>query len=1259
MALAPRQEITDLKSAPGELSFEARIGERAERIWFRTESELTPNADAALATCLTPAMRNGDTLRMIDPISPRILRNQREFQAIQAAWSQRWDFGEQPLREVEVEAPERPLDSAPPTGRVAAFFSGGVDSFSTVFENPDLTDLIFVRGFDLMLGAPQHAGLLDEVDARLRETAGALGMPLHVVETNLRDLSDGLVAWDYYFGAATTAVALFMAPLFDRVLITGDSDYEVQQKFGANWLVDQLWSTERLEICDVGGRLSRMQRVERIAFEPAVQQALRVCWENRGGAYNCGRCRKCLMTMIALEAIGAREQISTFPAELDLGAVSEIEISQPVLLTLWEDLLDASRRGRRRDLERATETVVEHGRQALGLPSDYRRRRSPGPPPVLAGADGGQRFLATPATAEALASASAVAVLVGSYDGSGNYGDLLQLDGARELLAPHAEGLLVLPVVERALAGDHGDLVEDFVHPFEHALYFDPGEGGSDGLVPVRAPQDLSFACLYLYGGGYLNPAWGERKLTMLQAAEQLLGEGGAKVRRVASGLQVDRDWFAGLGSEDKAMLKRFDPLGARDEGSREALAELANGAETFNGGDDAVGILRRLPVADRKGQNGRVRVNLHFAEHAWISDQPDSLLPSYLAFLGELSRRPEQVVLQPLVAYSDPRIDEGPALARLLEACAEFGIEVDEPILLRPAGLADAAPQLGDAALTLSCSYHVALTSLMLGVPAVLHEENAYYRQKAEGLRHAFGAEPAFAAVTGAVAEQAAGRIVGAALDGGAQLREQLAGRAAELGGRHLEAETRLLDGLRLAQHREFGARAEIAALRCEPGELSFEARIGGEERRVWFRTESELTPNADAALAACLMPAMRNGGRLRMTDPVSPRILRNQREFQAIQVAWSREWNFGVPPLKEVELEAPERPLDPAPASGRVAAFFSGGVDSFATVLENPDLTDLIFVRGVDLIPGVPEHQGLVDEVEQRMRAAAAELGMPLHVVATNVRELSDPLAPWEAYNSCALVAVALFMAPLFDRVLIASDSDHATQLPLGAGRMIDQLWNTERLEIVDACGRLGREQRLQRIAGHPVVQRDLRVCWQNPDGAYNCGRCRKCVLTMIGLEAIGARAEVSSFPAELDLDLLADFEMTQPIQLIYWEGLLESIRDNRRADLEQAVAPLVERGKRALGLPQSYRVREDGPPAAKPLNSSAADAKAEALSKALREAEDRAEAAAARAEAAERSDAEARQMLAVVLGSSSWRLTAPLRRLSGIARRWRHRA
>jgi hypothetical protein len=378
-------------------------------------------------------------------------------------------------------------------------------------------------------------------------------------------------------------------------------------------------------------------------------------------------------------------------------------------------------------------------------------------------------------------------------------------------------------------------------------------------------------------------------------------------------------------------------------------------------------------------------------------------------------------------------------------------------------------------------------------------------------------------------------------------------------------------------------GTHHEVANLKSAPGELSFEARIGGRSQAIWLRSETPVAPSAEAALAICLMPSMRDGGTLELTDPVSPRVLRTQREFQAIQAVWSLDWEFGEPPLREVEVVAPPCALLAAPQrTGRIAAFFSGGVDSWSTVLANPDLTDLIFVRGLDLIPGAAHQEELADEVEARLREAAEALSLPLHVVDTNLRELSDKFVRWEAYYPCALASVALFFEPLFERVLIAGELDHESQIPVGASRMVDQLWSTERLEIVDDGGRFSRQQRIEMIVDHPIVQQTLRVCWENPDGAYNCGRCRKCLQTMISLEALGALDRITTFPPGLDLDLLPDCPIEFRMHLAFWEEVLDATRAARRPDLERAVGATVTRGKRLLGLPPTYRRRHSpGPP------------------------------------------------------------------------------
>ncbi len=394
-------------------------------------------------------------------------------------------------------------------------------------------------------------------------------------------------------------------------------------------------------------------------------------------------------------------------------------------------------------------------------------------------------------------------------------------------------------------------------------------------------------------------------------------------------------------------------------------------------------------------------------------------------------------------------------------------------------------------------------------------------------------------------------------------------------------------------------GPASAVTDLRAGAGELAGAVAAGDERPRLSCRSDTPVVPGADGARAATLMPAMSRGGPLRLEAPVSAKILRNQREFQAIQRLWSSRWPSESHPLREIEVSAPSRVAEGPKEPGRVATFFSGGVDSWATILGNPEVTDLIFVRGLDLIPGAAQHRDLADEVETRLREAAAELRLPLHVVTTDVRTFSDPLLRWEAFCPSVEAAIALFFEPLFERVLIANDSAYEKQAQVGASWQVDHLWSSEGLTIEDWGGRFGRVERLRRIADHPLVQATLRVCWVNPDGAYNCGRCPKCLATMIGLEAIGARGKIRTFPAELDLEPLQKSQrIMTPLRLALWEDVLAAVEEAGRADLKKAVAPMVEAGRLAVGDP-----------------------------------------------AAE---------LAQILGSRSWKLTAPLRRLGAMRKR-----
>jgi hypothetical protein len=299
-----------------ELAATIRVARQEWEVWFRTERPpVSGSADAFLASALIPAMRCRLPLRIEGAVSPRVLHGAGRVQRTMSVWNEA-------LRSVEVEPSQLLPQTREADGAVGAFFSGGVDSFYTIQRHrEEITHLVFVHGFDIRLGQ-QH--FREQVADALRRCAGELGLPLIEVETNLRDFGDAYAHWtEEYHGAALAAVALFLAPRFEKILIPATFAYAFLFPYGSHPGLDPLWSSESLEIVHDGCDATRFEKVEALASWDTALRTLRVCWQTKSGRYNCCQCWKCLWTMAFLRACGALERAATFERPLDLKALGE------------------------------------------------------------------------------------------------------------------------------------------------------------------------------------------------------------------------------------------------------------------------------------------------------------------------------------------------------------------------------------------------------------------------------------------------------------------------------------------------------------------------------------------------------------------------------------------------------------------------------------------------------------------------------------------------------------------------------------------------------------------------------------------------------------------------------------------------------------------------------------------------------------------------------------------------------------------------
>jgi hypothetical protein len=326
---------------------------------------VSAEADALAAAMLLPAMRRGERLAIPAPIAPLLCFNLPRIRDIFHTW-----WPEFPSSELCVTPRVNGADA--PAPRAATFFSGGVDSFYSLLKHrhgfgtlpAPLTHVIFMGGVETRLERTKGR---DESQRWVEAVAGAVGVQCIFGASNIRTRLQGPetnLLWDrHYHGSALAAIALTLSGGLGYVCIPSAFSYNHLVAHGSTALVDEMYSTERLRIVHDGSEVSRAMKVARILEwdRDLVLSHLRVCFENYGGAFNCGRCYKCVRTAIPLRILGVWDQARTFPEKtMDHW---EAAASQDHLPLTEENLQLARERGAEARLVSMLDRVVQRRRR--------------------------------------------------------------------------------------------------------------------------------------------------------------------------------------------------------------------------------------------------------------------------------------------------------------------------------------------------------------------------------------------------------------------------------------------------------------------------------------------------------------------------------------------------------------------------------------------------------------------------------------------------------------------------------------------------------------------------------------------------------------------------------------------------------------------------------------------------------------------------------------------------------------------------------
>lgn len=298
--------------------------------------------------------------------------------------------------------------------------------------------------------------------------------------------------------------------------------------------------------------------------------------------------------------------------------------------------------------------------------------------------------------------------------------------------------------------------------------------------------------------------------------------------------------------------------------------------------------------------------------------------------------------------------------------------------------------------------------------------------------------------------------------------------------------------------------------------------------------------SPIGESLVIFSLLPAMANGGgQLFCEATVSGKFFTALEKIQDIYKTWQV-------PFKRVTVNG-HTIGDSQQRAERVGIFFTGGVDSSFSLLKNKeDITDLIYIHGLDV--GLDD-KVLREKTSQTLHKLAADFGKNVIELESDLRSFFDRYFGWgDLGHGVVLAGIGHLLSGHFKRIYIPSSNTYMNLFPWGTHPILDPLWSSDRLEFVhDGC-EANRIEKIKAISQHDSFLKGLRVCWENPDSQYNCCQCEKCVRTMVSLKIIGMLDRAETFHKPLKYSDVRKLAFaSRPLLVHLQENIDESEQSN----------------------------------------------------------------------------------------------------------------
>lgn len=354
---------------------------------FSTDLDCNPNT--FLLAAIIPAWYHGERRIQVDgKICPQLRDGLIIALQILTYW-----YGIRTKEPLVIEATQGFHPSLTSPKHVASFMSGGVDSLATLRNNRmnfpldhpcSIKDCFHAHGIDIggYETLEKNKKNFDLSLTSLEKFAESAKVTIIPVYINFRYL-DGS---DYLFstmshGAVISSIAHAFSKRIAEALIPSSFDIGELKPWGSHPLLDYNYSSVDVLIKHDGLKYSRIEKVGLISDWNDALHILRSCYDpfRSGDALNCGKCEKCLRTMIELLLHGKLSQCRSFPLDditpdiirsikvhytpqripVDGGKISFPAVITHSSIDNWQEVIDPLAKIGRFDLAEAVEDKVK------------------------------------------------------------------------------------------------------------------------------------------------------------------------------------------------------------------------------------------------------------------------------------------------------------------------------------------------------------------------------------------------------------------------------------------------------------------------------------------------------------------------------------------------------------------------------------------------------------------------------------------------------------------------------------------------------------------------------------------------------------------------------------------------------------------------------------------------------------------------------------------------------------------------------------